>query len=39
MQKLIEEGLEGGMEVGPGTVISGIIKRIDKKLPVVNYTV
>ena len=39
MQKLIEEGLEGGTEVGPGTVISGIIKRIDKKLPVVNYTV
>ena len=39
MQKLIEEGLESGTEVGPGKVISGIIKRIDKKLPVENYIV
>ena len=39
MKKLIEEGLESGTEVGPGKVISGIVKRIDRKLPVENYIV
>ena len=39
MQKLIAEGLTECTEVGPGKVISGIIKRIDKALPCENYIV
>lgn len=33
------KGLERAYEVGPGTVIAGIFKRIDKTFPVTNITV
>ena len=33
---LKEKGLESGVEVGPGKVIAGIWKRIDRKFPVTN---
>ena len=36
---LTEKGLEKGYEIGPGNVIAGIFKRIDKKFPMTNITV
>ena len=39
MQTLLEGGLETSTEVGPGKVISGIMKRIDKKAVCENFTV
>jgi len=39
MQTLLAKGMESSTEVGPGKVISGIMKRIDKKAVCVNFTV
>ena len=39
MQTLLEGGLETSTEVGPGKVISGIMKRVDKKAVCENFTV
>ena len=39
MTTLLEKGLESSTEVGPGKVISGIMKRIDKKAVCENFTV
>ena len=39
MQTLLEKGLESSTEVGPGKVISGIMKRIDRKAVCENFTV
>jgi [acyl-carrier-protein] S-malonyltransferase len=36
IQTLLDKGLESSYEIGPGKVIAGIIKRIDKKHPVTN---
>lgn len=36
---LLDKGLEKAYEIGPGAVIAGIFKRIDKKFPVTNITV
>lgn len=38
VKTLIERGMEEGYELGPGKVISGIVKRIDKKVPITNIT-
>jgi len=34
MKNLIDRGLQRGFELGPGTVVSGIMKRIDKNIPI-----
>mmetsp|Transcript_19658 Transcript_19658/g.27232 ORF Transcript_19658/g.27232 Transcript_19658/m.27232 type:complete len:361 (-) Transcript_19658:125-1207(-) len=39
MKTLLENGLEESYELGPGKVIAGIFKRIDKKAKVTNITV
>ena len=39
MTTLLEKGLEASAEVGPGKVISGIMKRIDKTAACDNFTV
>ena len=39
MTTLLGIGLESSTEVGPGKVISGIMKRIDKKAVCENFTV
>ena len=39
MQGLIDGGMETGYELGPGKVLAGIMKRIDKKATVVNVEV
>jgi [acyl-carrier-protein] S-malonyltransferase len=38
VQTLLDKGLETSYEIGPGKVIAGIIKRIDKAHPVTNVT-
>ena len=35
MKDLLANGYEKGYELGPGTVLSGIMKRTDKKAPAV----
>ena len=35
MQGLIDGGMETGYELGPGKVLSGIMKRVDKKAPAI----
>lgn len=37
--KLLEKGLVSSYELGPGKVIAGIMKRVDKKQKVINITV
>ncbi len=39
MKGLIAGGMETGYELGPGKVLAGIMKRIDKKATVVNVEV
>ena len=39
MVTLLEKGMEGATEVGPGKVISGIMKRVDKTAKCDNFTV
>lgn len=39
MQTLLEKGMTSSTEVGPGKVISGIMKRIDKTAVCENFTV
>ena len=39
MKGLISGGMETGYELGPGKVLAGIMKRIDKKATVVNVEV
>jgi [acyl-carrier-protein] S-malonyltransferase len=34
MQKLIADGVNGFYEIGPGRVLAGLMKRIDRRLPV-----
>ncbi len=36
MRKMIEEGIELFLEIGPGKVLSGLIKRIDSKMQTAN---
>jgi [acyl-carrier-protein] S-malonyltransferase len=36
MRKMIEKGIERVLEVGPGKVLSGLMKRIDPQIEVGN---
>jgi len=38
MQKLIDQGVEKFYEIGPGRVLTGLMKRIDRKKKVVNIS-
>jgi len=35
MKDLVAAGYEKGYELGPGKVLSGIMKRVDKKAPAI----
>lgn len=39
MQTLLEKGVQNSYEIGPGAVISGIMRRIDRKHGVTNIQV
>lgn len=39
MASILERGFEEGFELGPGKVVAGIMKRIDKKAGIVNISV
>ena len=34
IRKMIQQGVVGAVEMGPGKVLSGIVRRIDRRLPV-----
>jgi [acyl-carrier-protein] S-malonyltransferase len=36
MRKMIKEGIEQVLEIGPGKVLSGLMKRIDPKIEIKN---
>jgi [acyl-carrier-protein] S-malonyltransferase len=38
MEKLIADGVENFYEIGPGKVLSGLMRRIDRKINVVNVS-
>jgi [acyl-carrier-protein] S-malonyltransferase len=38
MERLIEEGVEKYYEIGPGRVLTGLMKRIDRRIKVVNVS-
>jgi [acyl-carrier-protein] S-malonyltransferase len=38
MEKLIADGVEIFYEIGPGRVLSGLMRRIDRKINVVNMS-
>ena len=39
MKTLLEKGLTKSYEIGPGKVIAGTVKRIDKAHDIINITV
>jgi [acyl-carrier-protein] S-malonyltransferase len=38
MEKLIADGVEDFYEIGPGRVLSSLMRRIDRKINVVNVS-
>jgi len=36
MRRMIKEGIEQVLEIGPGKVLSGLMKRIDPKIEIKN---
>jgi len=36
MERLLAEGIQEFVEIGPGRILSGLLKKIDRKVPVVN---
>ncbi|MHC4673607.1 MAG: ACP S-malonyltransferase [Planctomycetota bacterium] len=38
MERLIEEGAEQFIEIGPGKILTGLMRKIDRKMPVVNLS-
>ena len=39
MQNMIDGGYEKGYELGPGKVVAGVLKRIDRKAKMTNVEV
>lgn len=39
MRGMLDNGFERGVEIGPGKVIAGILKRVDKKAAITNIEV
>jgi [acyl-carrier-protein] S-malonyltransferase len=37
VQRLASEGVTNYVEVGPGTVLSGLVKKIDRNATVLNF--
>jgi [acyl-carrier-protein] S-malonyltransferase len=38
MERLIDDGLEKFYEIGPGRVLTGLMRRINRKIKVVNIS-
>ena len=38
MERLIEEGVERFVEIGPGRVLTGLLKKISRRMPVMNVS-
>jgi [acyl-carrier-protein] S-malonyltransferase len=38
MERLLEDGVESFYEIGPGRVLTSLIKRINRKIKVVNVS-
>lgn len=38
MEKLLDEGIETFYEIGPGRVLTGLMKRINRKARIVNVS-
>jgi [acyl-carrier-protein] S-malonyltransferase len=38
MERLLEDGVESFYEIGPGRVLTGLMKRINRKINVVNVS-
>jgi [acyl-carrier-protein] S-malonyltransferase len=38
MRRLIAQGVENFVEIGPGKVLSGLMKRIDKRMNIINIS-
>ena len=36
MERLIESGAEQFIEIGPGKILTGLMRKIDRKMPIVN---
>jgi [acyl-carrier-protein] S-malonyltransferase len=38
MRGLLAAGFDRFYEVGPGRVLAGLLKRVDRKMPIINVT-
>ena len=39
MQKMISDGLSSVIEVGPGKVLQGLFKKVDRQIPTESFSI